>query len=131
MESSNSNNNSNNNNNNNSNNNNNEAIATTSSQGIRSTGHTKWDAMYNHLLDYRKKHNNCLVPNRYKDMPQLGSWVSTQRRHYKMLQEGKDSPLTPQRLQLLTKIGFVWATRDPRHVSSLQCTVLYVVFTSS
>ena len=81
------------------------------------TGNPKWDAMYDRLVEYRDKHQNCLVPNRYKEMPQLGSWVSTQRRHYKMLQAGKDSPLTQERLDLLTRVGFVWATRDPRHVS--------------
>lgn len=82
------------------------------------TGNRKWDTMYNHLLEYKNNHGDCLVPNRYTDMPQLGSWVSTQRRHYKLIEAGKDSPLTQTRLELLTKIGFVWATRDPRHVSS-------------
>ncbi len=89
----------------------------TTSEGIMVTGNTKWDTMYNHLVDYKRTHKDCLVPNRYKKMPQLGSWVSTQRRHYKMLLTGKDSPLDQQRLDLLTQIGFVWATKDPRHVS--------------
>ncbi len=80
------------------------------------TGNRKWDTMYHHLVEYKNKHHDCLVPNRYKQMPQLGGWVSTQRRHYKLQQAGKDSPLTPQRLELLTNIGFVWATKDPRHV---------------
>lgn len=87
------------------------------SEGIMVTGNTKWDTMYKHLVEYKRTHNDCLVPNRYKKLPQLGSWVSTQRRHYKMLQTGKDSPLDQERLDLLTRIGFVWATKDPRHVS--------------
>lgn len=81
------------------------------------TGNTKWDMMYHNLMEYKRKHNNCLVPNRYKQMPQLGSWVSTQRRHYKLKQAGKDTPLTQLRLDLLNRVGFVWATKDPRHVS--------------
>ena len=81
------------------------------------TGNPKWDMMYHHLVDYKRKFHNCLVPNRYKELPQLGSWVSTQRRHYKLLQAGQDSPLTQERLNLLNQIGFVWATKDPRHVS--------------
>mmetsp|Transcript_1646 Transcript_1646/g.2177 ORF Transcript_1646/g.2177 Transcript_1646/m.2177 type:complete len:455 (-) Transcript_1646:377-1741(-) len=84
--------------------------------GLISTGNSKWNIMYNHLVEYKTKHQNCLVPNRYKQMPQLGSWVSTQRRHFKLLQAGKDAPLTEQRIEFLEKIGFVWATRDPRHV---------------
>lgn len=80
------------------------------------TGNAKWDLMYHHLNEYKTKHNNCLVPNRYKELPQLGSWVSTQRRQYKLRKSGEDSPLTQERIDLLTKIGFVWATKDPRHV---------------
>lgn len=80
------------------------------------TGNAKWDMMYHHLKQYKATHNNCLVPNRYKQMPQLGSWVSTQRRHYKLKKAGKDAPLTQQRMDLLNMIGFVWATKDPRHV---------------
>ena len=81
------------------------------------TGNQKWDTMYHHLLQYKHKHKDCLVPNRYKHMPQLGSWVSSQRRHYKLKQAGKETPLTQLREELLIKIGFVWATKDPRHVS--------------
>lgn len=86
------------------------------SEPIASTGNKKWDAMYRKLIEYRNKHNNCLVPNRYKELPQLGSWVSTQRRHYKLRQEGKESLLSHDRHALLERIGFVWATKDPRHV---------------
>ena len=81
------------------------------------TGNKKWDTMYHHLVTYKRNHNNCLVPNRYKQMPQLGNWVSTQRRYYKLKQAGNDTPLCQLRIDLLTKIGFVWATKDPRHVS--------------
>lgn len=34
----------------------------------------KWDEMYRRLLIFREKHGHCLVPNRYVDDPQLGSW---------------------------------------------------------
>ncbi len=82
------------------------------------TGNAKWDMMYMRLVQYKNEHDDCLVPNRYKPDTQLGSWVSTQRRHYKLLKSGKESALSQERLDLLTKLGFVWATRDPRHVSS-------------
>lgn len=102
---------------------------------MKVTGNAKWDAMYHHLISYKKKHNDCLVPNRYKLMPQLGSWVSTQRRHYKQKQIGKDTPLTQERLDLLSKIGFVWATKDPRHVSvqlfALSSSFIEILFTDS
>ena len=34
----------------------------------------KWDEMYSRLLAFREKHGHCLVPNRYQEDPQLGSW---------------------------------------------------------
>lgn len=78
---------------------------------------SKWKKMFELLCDYKKDHGNCLVPNRYKPFPQLGRWVSTQRRHYKALQAGQDSNLmTQEHIDSLESIGFVWVTRDPRHV---------------
>jgi hypothetical protein len=34
----------------------------------------KWDEMYRRLLSFREKHGHCLVPNRYSEDAQLGSW---------------------------------------------------------
>jgi len=82
----------------------------------KSVAQTKWEQMLKHLLDFKEKHGHCLVPNRYPDNPQLGSWVSTQRRQYKTLQASLDTPMTHERARILEDIGFVWQTRDPRHV---------------
>jgi hypothetical protein len=105
----------------------------------------KWDEMYKRLLSFHEKHGHCLVPNRYSEDAQLGSWgkklllvvlrvgnvfvespltqfryisVSTQRRHYKILTSGsgESTPMTPARAQKLVDIGFKWSTKDPRHV---------------
>ncbi len=40
----------------------------------------KWDEMFQRLVEYKILKGDCLVPNRYKVDPPLGSWVSTQRR---------------------------------------------------
>jgi Helicase associated domain len=34
----------------------------------------KWEDMFNRLVAYKKKHGDCLVPNRHPEDPQLGSW---------------------------------------------------------
>ena len=78
----------------------------------------KWSIMYNYLLQYKELHGNCLVPNRYKPLPQLGNWVSTQRRHYSAIGTGGATPLSAEKVELLNKVGFVWKTKDPRHVSA-------------
>lgn len=62
---------------------------------------------------------HCLVPNRYPEDPQLGSWVSTQRRQYKIMLEGgsdANTPMTQARALRLENAGFKWSTNDPRHV---------------
>lgn len=84
----------------------------------KATSQEKWQQMFNQLLNYKDEHSgSCLVPNRYKKNPQLGSWVSTQRRQYKQYKVGDMSPMTAERISALEDAGFVWATRDPRHVT--------------
>lgn len=75
--------------------------------------------MFSRLVEFKRIHGHCLVPNRYAHDPSLGAWVSTQRRHYKILtsgEEGVTSPMTPSRAARLASIGFAWQTSDPRHV---------------
>ena len=38
-------------------------------------------------------------------------WVAKQREQYKLHKKGKHSFLTPDRLEKLTSIGFVWSVR--------------------
>ena len=78
----------------------------------------KWDEMFARLESYKAKNGNCLVPNRYKGDTSIGAWVSTQRRQYKILTTGsyESTPMTPDRAQRLESLGFIWATKDPRHV---------------
>ena len=91
----------------------------------------KWDIMYSYLVQYKDIHGDCLVPNRYKPLPQLGNWVSTQRRHYNAISTGAISPLSMEKVELLNKIGFVWKTKDPRHVSDEFLVVVTGSSTSS
>jgi hypothetical protein len=85
---------------------------------IMSSSNSKWEIMFDRLEAFNEKHGHCLVPNRYTGDPALGSWVSTQRRQYKILSSGssESTPMTPDRAHRLEAIGFAWATRDPRHV---------------
>jgi hypothetical protein len=69
-----------------------------------------WEDMFGKLVEYKKKHGTCLVPNRYAADRQLGSWVSTQRRKY------KDNSLSRERQERLNELGFAWATKNPLRV---------------
>ena len=72
----------------------------------------KWDYRLADLLAYRKKNGHCLVPHTYPPDPQLARWVKRQRRQYKLMQEGKPSTMTLDRVELLEKSGFVWDSHD-------------------
>lgn len=69
---------------------------------------TKWKMRVQELLSYKKKFGNCLVPAQYDENPALGRWVSTQRKYYKLWKQGKATRISLERIQELTRIGFVW-----------------------
>jgi len=59
-------------------------------------------------MEYKNEYGNCNVPNRYEPNKQLGPWVHTQRQQYRLLQQGKKSHMTDERIAKLEKIGFQW-----------------------
>lgn len=59
-----------------------------------------WEIMFKQLVNYRIQNGNCLV--REKDYPKLGRWVRNQRNRK------KQHRLTPERIDRLESIDFVW-----------------------
>lgn len=82
------------------------------------THENRWQIMYDRLVVYKKKKGNCLVPNRFPEDTQLGSWVSAQRRQYKIVTSGgqESAAMTPERAMKLRELGFEWSTSNPRNV---------------
>jgi hypothetical protein len=71
-------------------------------------GVTAWEDRWSELSDFRKIRGHCNVPQNDNENSKLGSWVSTQRKQYRLQQEGKKSPMTPFRIQELESLGFEW-----------------------
>merc|ERR1712232_1053928 len=71
-------------------------------------GQASWDERYKELKVFRATFGNCDIPTKYKQNPALGRWVSTQRSQYKKMQEGKESSMTPDRIEKLEKLDFRW-----------------------
>jgi len=67
-----------------------------------------WNRRYGELIEYKQKHGHCNVPQSYKQNKQLGSWVHVQRKQHRLLQKGKYSTMTGERIAKLEAIGFVW-----------------------
>eukprot|EP00978_Attheya_sp_CCMP212_P027485 scaffold92064_cov55-Attheya_sp.AAC.5 len=67
-----------------------------------------WELRYAELVHFHKEHGHCMVPMANHDNPQLSTWVSMQRQHYKKLKEGQPSNLTEDQVRKLQSLGFVW-----------------------
>jgi hypothetical protein len=68
----------------------------------------QWAEKYKELCQYRHQNGHCVVPREYNEKNSLARWVKRQRYQYKLLQEGKASTLTEERVAALESIGFVW-----------------------
>ena len=64
-----------------------------------------WEKMFTALVEYKKVHKHCNVPQKAGEYKRLGKWVNTQRTQH---HRGK---LRADRKQLLDSIGFVWNLR--------------------
>jgi hypothetical protein len=60
-----------------------------------------WDDRFRELVAYKKKHGNCLVPQKWINKS-LAAWVGTQR------QSKKKATLPPDKIKRLDALGFVW-----------------------
>ncbi|KAL7472637.1 hypothetical protein ACHAXS_012999 [Conticribra weissflogii] len=70
-----------------------------------------WNERYLELKAYKENFGDCLVPERYENNHRLGTWVRTQRKHYKLMKDGKRSSMKSERIERLNSLGFVWTVR--------------------
>lgn len=73
----------------------------------------KWMENFQQLLKFKEENGNCLVPHTYLPNPLLARWVKRQRRQYKLcLERCPQSTMTPERIDILNKEGFVWDSHE-------------------
>jgi hypothetical protein len=63
---------------------------------------TTWEQMFSALTEYKRKHGDCNVPQKWSENRQLGTWVSTQR------QVKRKAKLPKGLVRRLDALGFVW-----------------------
>ena len=83
----------------------------TSSSGdatLRRSHIENWAKRFNELVEYKKEYGHCLVPLNWKLNPALAHWVKRQRYQYRIMNEGKHSSMTPERLEALQALSFTW-----------------------
>eukprot|EP00438_Fugacium_kawagutii_P002182 Skav228816 [mRNA] locus=scaffold359:340431:343094:+ [translate_table: standard] len=69
--------------------------------------HSYWERAYQELLAYKGEHSHVLVPHNYSTRSglKLGHWVARQRR------AKLSCGISPEQVQRLTDVGFVWHVR--------------------
>ena len=73
----------------------------------------KWNQQLEELRSFKRKYGHCLVPHTFDENPHLARWVKRQRRQYKLLLEGNTaSTMTQERVEILTKEGFIWDSHE-------------------
>jgi hypothetical protein len=72
-----------------------------------------WEESFSGLAHYHKINGHCNVPSRYKlgTSVNLGMWVSTQRKQYKLKEKGSRSSINDARIKKLENINFQWKLR--------------------
>jgi superfamily II DNA or RNA helicase len=64
-----------------------------------------WEKMFAALVEYKRVHNHCNVPQKAGEHKRLGKWVNTQRTHFYR------GTIRPDRQSQLESVGFVWNLR--------------------
>lgn len=72
----------------------------------------RWLSNLEQLKEYKKNHGDCVVPRGFSANPKLASWVAEQRKQRKLLVDGKQSSMIPDRIRQLDELGFVWNAQE-------------------
>jgi hypothetical protein len=64
-----------------------------------------------HLVEFKRKNDHCMVPRSYDQDRSLGQWVRTQRNN------NKNNKIRLDRKKLLDELDFVWKFQGPRNIT--------------
>lgn len=100
-----------------------QRLDTTTASEFTPTKDARWHKMYKALQVYKAQHGDCLVPRGFAPNPPLGSWVAEQRKQYRLMKDGKQSSISPERVSLLCDLEFSWNAQEAvweNHVRNLR-----------
>jgi hypothetical protein len=78
-----------------------------------------WLERWQDLAEFKQVYGHPNVPKNYPENNQLAVWVKCQRRQYKVYEAGKSSNMTPDRIERLNSLGFVFNPRSRKSPSIL------------
>mmetsp|Transcript_710 Transcript_710/g.1116 ORF Transcript_710/g.1116 Transcript_710/m.1116 type:complete len:224 (+) Transcript_710:303-974(+) len=71
----------------------------------------KWNSYFEELLALHTEYQRFPTSELSKST-KLAGWIKRQRCHYKRFQSGRESAMTPERIEKLESIGFVWDKQE-------------------
>jgi len=80
-----------------------------------------WDERYQELVAFRNANGHACVPQHY---PGLGYWVHAQRNQYRLMKQGKKSPMTNEKALKLSELEMVWDAQKKRGTSTATTVVV-------
>jgi hypothetical protein len=83
-----------------------------SSSRFRGYQSDQWADRYEELRAYVQKHGHCQISHREEEQNALARWSKRQRYQFKLLQDGKPSTMTPERIEALNALGFAWNSHE-------------------
>jgi hypothetical protein len=71
-----------------------------------------WYERWQELAKFKQRYGHPSVPKQYPENRKLAIWVKCQRRQYKLYASGQCSNMTPDRIEHLNSLGFVFNPRS-------------------
>jgi hypothetical protein len=71
----------------------------------RCSKNSRWNDMFNLLLEFKQKHGHVKVPQQYDENPKLGRWVMHNRSSYREYKRSNGQKGDPERMKCLESIG--------------------------
>ena len=68
----------------------------------------QWSGRFRELIRFKEEFGHCLVPHNWPQNKKLAQWVKRQRYQHRLLEQGRHSTLTADRVAQLEDVGFVW-----------------------
>ena len=65
-----------------------------------------WESWFRALEEYKNKYGNCDVPQKWKENPSLGKWISDQRKKW------RDNALIAERVKRLESLEIIWQPKN-------------------
>lgn len=66
----------------------------------------EWMRNLEHIKLFKAEHSHCKIPAKYSPAPHLASWMARQRAHYRLIQSGLQSSMSPLQAKMFEFVAY-------------------------